>query len=85
MIKIKFFGTYRIFSNGEDITSKFSSKGKALLCYILKHNKNIFSREIWDRVDEGNTEGEISILDKEIHYCLRKIDSLNLKHIHLYY
>ena len=53
--------------------------------YNLKHNKNIFSREIWDRVDEGNTEGEISILDKEIHYCLRKIDSLNLKHIHLYY
>lgn len=53
--------------------------------YNLTQNKNIFSREIWKMIDEGCTEGKITILDKEIHYCLREIDSLDLKHIHLYY
>ena len=53
MIEFKFLGTYKIISNGVDITHKFSLKDKGLLCYILANNQYIFNREklanmFWD-------------------------------------
>ncbi len=53
MIEFKFLGTYKIISNGIDITHKFSLKDKGLLCYILANNQDIFNREklanmFWD-------------------------------------
>lgn len=53
MIEFKFLGTYRIISNGVDITHLFSQKDKGILCYMTVNHENIFSREkllgmFWD-------------------------------------
>ena len=53
--------------------------------YNLAENKNVFSREIWNRIKEGKTKGRISMLDKELYYCVRKIEGLNMSHIQLCY
>ena len=80
MIKIKFFGTYRIFSNGEDITSKFSSKGKALLCYMIVENKNIFSRErlvniFWDNYKRESAFSNLRYTIWQIRKVLRNCNN----------
>lgn len=53
MIEIKLLGTYRIISDGTDITHLFSQKDKGLLCYITVNQENTFTRErligmFWD-------------------------------------